>query len=333
MKDSPYQQLPKTWANLQQFDHIVISSHLDPDGDSIGSALGLYHLLIAQGKKVSIVNQHPIPKNLTFLPHDKQAYVLADSSDAQNVISSADAWCILDLNAPQRLGPDLRPFFDVFTGTSFVFDHHVEPMINVHSLNVITEASSTCEIIARMAFDSGIKVSSDAAHGLYTGIMTDTGGFRHPRTNADVMRLAALLMDCGADPVMIYDKVMNAQSFRSMKLLGAALSNLRLEHDGSLILMILRKEDLAGYSSEDLEGFVNYTLSIAGAKIGGLITEWPDGTVKMSLRAKPQYEVRSITEHFGGGGHMQAAGARVKQGNIDDIIRTIIDLAALGINK
>lgn len=333
MNDSPYIHLPSTWTNLQDFHHIVISSHLDPDGDSIGSALGLFHLLRAQGKTVNIVNQHPIPKNLTFLPHDKEAYILADSPNTKEVFAMADAWCILDLNAPQRLGPELRPFFDVFTGTTFVFDHHVEPRINVHSLNVITEASSTCEIIARMAFDSSIPVSSDAAHCLYTGIMTDTGGFRHPRTNADVMRLAAFLMDCGADPVMIYDKVMNAQSFSSMKLLGAALSNLRLEHDGSLVLMILKREDLLGFSSEDLEGFVNYTLSIEGAKIGGLITEWPDGTVKMSLRAKPQYEVRSITEHFGGGGHMQAAGARVKEGNIDHIIETIIDLTQSSINK
>ena len=82
-----------------------------------------------------------------------------------------------------------------------------------------------------------------------------------------------------------------------------------------------------------MEGFVNYTLSIAGAKIGGLITEWPDETVKMSLRAKPQFEVRSITEHFGGGGHMQAAGARVKQGNLEEIVKTIISMAGQSINK
>jgi phosphoesterase RecJ-like protein len=93
--------------------------------------------------------------------------------------------------------------------------------------------------------------------------------------------------------------------------------------------MILRKEALLGYSSEDLEGFVNYTLTIEGAKIGGLITEWGDGTVKMSLRSKPTHEVRSIAESFGGGGHVQAAGARVRQGNLNEIVSTIQQLAKI----
>ncbi|MFZ9760200.1 MAG: DHH family phosphoesterase [Candidatus Kapaibacteriota bacterium] len=333
MKDSPYTSLPSVWNTLKDFKHVIISSHIDPDGDSIGSALGLYHILKSQGIHATIINQHPIPKNLEFLPRDIDTYCTPESQDIQDICSSADAWCILDLNAPQRLGPAVRPLFEAFSGFTFVFDHHVEPVIEVDSLSVIIEASSTCEIIARLALTSSLGISNDAAQCLYTGIMTDTGGFRHSRTNADVMRLAATLIDCGADPVMIYDKVMNAQSFSSMTLLGKALSSLQVEHDGALVLMIMRKEDLHGYFSEDLEGFVNYTLSISGAKIGGLITEWADETVKMSLRAKPQYEVRSITEHFGGGGHMQAAGARVKHGNLPEIVQTIINLAGEAINR
>lgn len=333
MNSSPYQLLPTVWNELQTFKHVLISAHLDPDGDSIGSTLGLYHLLKSQGIQATIVHQHPVPKNLEFLSIPEKAYLTPSDPEIQNVVSMADAWCVLDLNAPQRLGPDIRPFYDSFAGHTFVFDHHVEPSITAHSLTVIIEASSTCEIIARLALTSNLSISKDAAQCLYTGIMTDTGGFRHPRTTADVMRLAATLIDCGADPVMIYDKVMNAQSFSSVKLLGKALNNVQVEHDGSLVLMIMRKEDLEGYSSEDLEGFVNYTLSITGAKIGGLITEWPDETVKMSLRAKPQFEVRSITEHFGGGGHMQAAGARVKQGNLEEIVKTIISMAGQSINK
>lgn len=327
MNDSHYQHLRNAWKELSSSKHVLISTHLDPDGDAIGSALGLYHLLKDHGVSATIINQHPVPKNLTFLAESHIANMRMTSDDITPFVQMSDAWCILDLNAPQRLGPDIRPIFEAYNGKTFVFDHHVEPIIAADNLHVITIASSTCEIIARMALLSDVLVSSNAAQCLYTGIMTDTGGFRHPRTNADVMRLAATLIEAGADPVFIYDNVMNANSLSSMILLGRALSNLRIEHDGKLVLMILRVKDLEGYSPEELEGFVNYTLSISGAKIGGLLTEWADGTVKMSLRAKPEYEVRSITEHFGGGGHMQAAGARVRDGNIDQIIQSIIELS------
>ncbi len=328
MKNTLYTKLTDAWKDLNIAKTVLISAHIDPDGDSIGSSLGLLHLLRAQGISAQILQHHPIPKNLSFLPHD-QALLSYDHPDIQEIISNTDAWCILDLNAPQRLGPNILPFFEHFSGTVFLFDHHVNPILKADHSHVIIESSSTCEIIARMAIESNIEINAQSAECLYTGIMTDTGGFRHSRTNADVMRLAATLIDAGADPVKIYDKVMNAQSLASMQLLGRALSNLTISHDGAVILMILRKEALLGYSSEDLEGFVNYTLTIEGAKIGGLITEWEDGTVKMSLRSKPTHEVRSIAESFGGGGHVQAAGARVRKGNLNEIVSTIQQLAKI----
>lgn len=323
---SSFEVLADTWNELKKAQSVLISAHIDPDGDSIGSCLGLFHLLHSAGIQAQLFQQHPIPKNLQFLPHE-HAILTFDDAERENIISKADAWCILDLNAPQRLGPNIRPLFEDFQGKVFLFDHHIEPIIKADYSHVITESSSTCEIIARMAIASNATISAQSAECLYTGIMTDTGGFRHSRTNADVMRLAATLIDAGANPVKIYDQVMNVQSLASMQLLGTALSNLTISHDGALILMILRSEQLKGYGSEDLEGFVNYTLSIEGAKIGGLITEWEDGTVKMSLRSKPTHEVRSIAEAFGGGGHVQAAGARVKQGNLEEIVSKIQELA------
>lgn len=325
---SAFAMMPDTWKELTKAQSILISAHIDPDGDSIGSSLGLFHLLQSSGIHARLFQQHAIPKNLKFLPHE-DAILSIDDPNLTEKMEQVDAWCILDLNAPHRLGPDIRPFFEDFQGKIFLFDHHIEPTIKADHSHVIIESSSTCEIIARMAIESGAVINAQAAECLYTGIMTDTGGFRHSRTNADVMRLAATLIDAGANPVKIYDQVMNMQSLASMQLLGKALSNLTISHDGSVILMILRKEQLIGYSSEDLEGFVNYTLSIEGAKIGGLITEWEDGTVKMSLRSKPTHEVRSIAEAFGGGGHVQAAGARVRNGNLDDIVASIQQLAKL----
>lgn len=325
---SAFAVLADTWNELAKAQSVIISAHIDPDGDSIGSSLGLFHLLQSKGIHARILQQHSIPKNLKFLPHENAILDIEDES-LEQIVEKSDAWCVLDLNAPQRLGPSIRPRFDDFKGKVFLFDHHVEPMIEADFSHVITESSSTCEIIARMAIEAGIIINTQSAECLYTGIMTDTGGFRHSRTNADVMRLAATLIDAGANPVKIYDEVMNVQSLASMQLLGKALSNLTISHNGTVILMILHREELKGYSSEDLEGFVNYTLSIEGAKIGGLITEWEDGTVKMSLRSKPTHEVRSIAEAFGGGGHVQAAGARVRNGNLDDIVSSIQQLVKL----
>ena len=326
MSHALYTSLADTWTVLKQKQHVIISAHIDPDGDSIGSCLGLYHLLSSVGIKASVLNQHPIPKNLQFLPHE-EAILNPHDSNVKEIVNDADAWCVLDLNAPKRLGIDIQTMFEEFQGSVMLFDHHVNPIIRSDYSHVIIESSSTCEIIARMAMESGMSIGQYAAQCLYTGIMTDTGGFRHSRTTADVMRLAATLIDSGANPVLIYDKVMNAQSLASMNLLGKALSSLDCSHDGKVILMILNKETLHGYASEDLEGFVNYTLSIEGAKIGGLITEWEDGTVKLSLRSKPTHEVRSIAEFFGGGGHVQAAGARVKQGSLSEIVHHIKALA------
>ncbi|MFM6955366.1 MAG: DHH family phosphoesterase [Ignavibacteria bacterium] len=328
MNHPVYDTLSLAWQALSTATSVLISAHIDPDGDSIGSSLGLLHILRSQGIQAHIVQEHPIPKNLQFLPHDS-AFIQHDDPDIAHIVSTADAWCILDLNAPQRLGPHILPLFEQYTGEVFLFDHHVNPILKAQYSNVIIESSSTCEIIARMALAAHLEINAQAAECLYTGIMTDTGGFRHSRTNADVMRLAATLIESGADPVKIYDKVMNAQSLASMQLLGLALSHLSISHEGALILMIIRREQLHGYSSEDLEGFVNYTLSIDGAKIGGLITEWEDGTVKMSLRSKPTHEVRSIAEYFGGGGHMQAAGARVRQGNLEEIVGKIQELVKI----
>ena len=323
---SEFAHLIDTWKELIKSQAVLISAHIDPDGDSIGSSLGLFHLLHSAGIHARLFQQHPIPKNLRFLMHEDAILSLEDP-EIKEEIGKTDAWVILDLNAPQRLGPNIRPHFEEFQGKIFLFDHHIEPIIKADYSHVITESSSTCEIIARMAIESGAIINAHAAECLYTGIMTDTGGFRHSITNADVMRLAATLIDAGANPVKIYDEVMNVQSLASMQLLGKALSNLTISHNGTVILMILRKEQLKGYSSEDLEGFVNYTLSIEGAKIGGLITEWEDGTVKMSLRSKPTHEVRSIAEAFGGGGHVQAAGARVRNGNLDEIVASIQQMA------
>lgn len=317
------EELYKTWQLLLSAKSIVLTSHIDPDGDAIGSCVGLYHLLRASGKDVCIIMHSPVPANLRFLIHTTEFYQASDTA-SKDKVSSADWFCILDLNHASRLGQSVQDVLTHFTGHTVLIDHHLEPSIIPDRLHSIVKACSTCEIVSEMAKSSKIIPSVESATALYTGIMTDTGGFRHPRTTSDIMRLAAWLIDCGANPVKIYDKVMNAETPHSIRLLGMALSSLQIHLDGNLVLIVLTKQQLENYLPEETEGFVNYTLSLAGVKIGALITEWPD-KVKISLRSKPEYDVRSIAQKYGGGGHQQAAGARISHGDIQKIVYTIIN--------
>ena len=320
-------KLRETWNVLSAAKFVVISTHIDPDGDAIGSALGLYHLLQQNGIDSIIINHSPTPHNLQFLPDSQLAIISGNQPELHSIIQKADMFCVLDLNVVSRLGVSVIPLFANFSKQTILFDHHVHPDIPIEISNSIVSASSTCEIIATMAQEAKLILQENAAMCLYTGLMTDTGGFRHPRTNAEVMHLAAWLIECGANPVRIYDSVMNANSPESMVLLGRALTSLSFSDTKEIALIVLPKEQLSGFSPEDTEGFVNYTLSIKGVKIGGLITEWDGGLIKISMRGKPEYNVRQIAEHFGGGGHLQAAGARTINESLESVVEKVMILA------
>lgn len=307
-------------------DRIVISTHVNPDGDAIGSALGLWNALTERGKTVTVVNHSPTPSNLRFLHGAEHIRVFHPETDF-SLVTSADLICILDVNNPARL-EDVGHAVLAAQCLKMVIDHHREPKEFADIYAIDTDASSACEMIARLLILGGYKISAATATALYTGIMTDTGNFRFPRTDAELHRLTANLIKSGADPVMIYDRVFNSGSLARTKLLGKALAGVETFYGGKLCVMTVRHSyfEETGAHIEDTEGFVQSTLSIGGVVMGIMFVEL-SGVIKISVRSKGEVSAVNVAKEFGGGGHFNAAAARLHGTTLEDAQKLVIERA------
>ncbi|MBU3679355.1 MAG: hypothetical protein FGM32_07085 [Candidatus Kapabacteria bacterium] len=309
---------------------VVITTHVNPDGDAVGSALGMMHWLRARGLQCTVVLPNAAPSNLQWLPG--AAEMLTYNSRADVLIADADLVIVLDLNTLTRLG-ELGTRIAESTAVIVNIDHHTHPQDFATLAIVNTDACSTCFLLAELILliDGEPVLGAELAQCLYTGIMTDTGSFRFPRTTERVFVLAGLLVGHGADPVETYDAVMNQSSFGRSRLLGIALASLQLQADGRLCTMSVRRKDLIdnGCNVDDVEGFVHHTLTISGVQVGILFVE-VDGEVKCSFRSKGTVYVRDLAASYGGGGHVHAAGARIRQRGFDEVLTTVTT-SALGL--
>lgn len=308
---------------LQHTRRAVIVTHVNPDGDAIGSALGMWNWLRTRGIECSVVLPNAAAPNLQWMPG--AVHMLTYSSRCDQLIADADLILVLDLNTLQRLG-ELGTRIAQSTATLVNIDHHTYPQDFARLAMIDTEACSTCSLLAEiiLAIDGDVAITLDVATCLYTGIMTDTGSFRFFRTTAEVFRLAALLISKGADPVQTYEEVINQSSFGRTRLLGIGLASMEIHADGQLCTMNVRRRDLleTGCNVDDVEGFVHHTLSIAGVRAGIFFVE-VDGEVKCSFRSKGEVGVRDLAALFGGGGHLHAAGARIRQKSFEDAVPAV----------
>jgi phosphoesterase RecJ-like protein len=302
---------------------VVITTHVNPDGDAIGSSLGLWHWLRDRGVDANVVLPNAAPSNLRWMPGASS--MLTFGPAGTQLIDKAEVIVVLDLNTLTRLG-ELGLRIAASSARIINIDHHTHPQDFAHIAHIDTSSCSTCAMIGELLLTGGApsEISPEIAMCIYTGIMTDTGSFRFPRTTPGVFRLVAELVEKGADPVVCFDEVMNQSSFGRTKLLGTALASLRLSADGRLCTMAVRRQDLldTGCSVDDVEGFVHHTLSIAGVQMGILFVE-VDGEIKCSFRSKGEVLVRDLAALFGGGGHVHAAGARVRQRPYEDVVSQV----------
>lgn len=305
---------------------IVISTHMNPDGDALGSALGLCYFLKSIGKDAAVIISDPVPDNLAFLP-GTPGIKQWGKDDCIDTLDKADLFIIVDLNSIGRL-KELGNEIVCRKASKIIIDHHINPGDFADFYMVDTKCSSTGELIWRLI--SGFKEfkpNADIATNLYTAIMTDTGSFRFPRTTSEVHRIIAELIEAGADPVMIYDEVYCKMPATHLKLMGMVFSNLESYFDGRLNIVKIPKSffEISGASEDEIEGFVEKTLFTSDVVVGILITEVIDrNELRVSFRSKGNFSVRKLAEKFGGGGHDNAAGARVKDQNIDEFYNTII---------
>ncbi len=294
---------------------IVILTHYNPDGDAIGSSLGLKHYLKAKGIHAEVIVPNDFPKFLKWMPEAKKT-LIADYKRkiASDLISEADVIFCLDFNSPSRIGL-LGDWLTHARGKKILIDHHQqpEPFDYVYSDTVIP---ATCQMIYHFieAMDDEKLVNKDIAECLYMGIMTDTGGFRFRSTSATTHRIVANLIEKGADPAMITSNTWDTNTVSRLQLLALILGRIEVAKDGKVAILYLTREELKeyGFQKGDTEGFVNYGLSILGVKMAAFFMEdLYDDFIKISFRSKDDMDVNQFSrKYFSGGGHINAAGGK-----------------------
>lgn len=310
---------------LKNSTKVLITTHTNPDGDAIGSALALYHYLTDIKITTQIIISDDVPRNLQFLTDSKKIESYNPNRHNQ-YIQAADTIVFLDLNdiARTRL---LSKTLEQSSAFKIVIDHHTNPKDFANLLYSNIESSSTGELVFNLlTADKEFKINQKIAECIYVAIMTDTGSFRFQRTTSEVHRIIAALIDAGADPYKIYDNVHNQNPLKIVRLLGIALSKMQLHFNGKVCIMTLDKNDFAstGTNYRDTEFFVDRTLSVEGVEIGILLTEvFERGEFKISLRSKGDVFVNSIANSLGGGGHLNAAGATIKSQSFDTALQSL----------
>ncbi|GBD07009.1 Bifunctional oligoribonuclease and PAP phosphatase NrnA [bacterium HR21] len=314
---------------LCQSHSVVLTSHIHPDGDSVGSVLALWHYLRAQGKAPVVVFHSPVPAPLRFLPGVEVIRRYAAERDAAD-IAAADAIVVLDTSELHRLGA-LAEAVARSPAAKLVIDHHLQPQPFADITIVDPAACATGELLWRfLRFLGGPYRTPEIALALYTAIMTDTGSFAYSSVGPDVHRTVAELVELGVDVAAVHEHVFQSWSIARMRLLGEVLAAMELYHEGRLCLLVIPREAFlrTGALEEDIEGFAQYTLSVRGVQIGLLVVELPiEGGIKISFRSRSGITVHEFAAEFGGGGHPNAAGARIPEGDLQDICHRLVERA------
>jgi bifunctional oligoribonuclease and PAP phosphatase NrnA len=294
----------------------ILTTHVNPDGDALGSEIGLAEWLTSLGKHVRVLNHSKTPENYYFLDPENSIVEVYEESKHKDVIDSADVLMLLDTNDPER-SRSLEGYFSTHKNKVLI-DHHLYPKTFADHEFLDTNATSTGEMIFRLVTAAqkslGGVISAKAAQALYAAIMTDTGSFRFPRTVSDTFRMSAELIDLGADPVYIYDRIYNTSKSSRVLLIGRCLSSLRFHYDDKVAIQYILQKDLAECNAieEEVDGFVQFPLQVESVVFSVFLLELKSGW-KISFRSKGVYSAAGFAQQFGGNGHFNAAGARVAE--------------------
>ncbi len=318
------QELSQIKNLLTPEKNIVIITHYNPDGDAIGSSLGLMHFLKTLGVESTILVPNDFPKFLKWMPEAKKV-VIADYKRklAGETIYKADVIFCLDFNSASRIGL-LGDWLTKSWAKKILIDHHQQPDDFDFVYSDVT-VPATCQMVYHFieALKSEDSVNQDIAECLYTGIMTDTGGFRFRSTSADTHRIVANLIEKGADPAKISSLTWDTNTISRLKLLALVLGRIEVVKDGKASILWLKRDELKEYGFEkgDTEGFVNYGLSIAGTQVSAFFMEdLYEDFIKISFRSKQDVDVNQFSrKYFNGGGHINAAGGKYYK-TIEDTI-------------
>lgn len=299
---------------LQGNPKVVITAHRSPDGDAVGSTLGLYHVLKAMGVDVVVALPDRFASFLDWMPGVQSIVFHSEKPEiVEKHLAQANVLFCLDFNSPDRAG-SLADCIRQTDAKLVMIDHHRDPDAFADLMVSDPSCGSTCELICDWVLASGhwSKMSIASAQCLYTGIVTDTGSFRFPSVTAHTHEVIAGLLDLGLQHAEVHESTFDDQSLSRVQLHGFALSErLKIWDKAGVGLVALDLNDLERfeYESGDTDGLVNRILGIRGVRMAIFMRESDPGKVKMSLRSKGSLDVQALAvEHFSGGGHTNAAG-------------------------
>ena len=318
-------------ALLDKRPIITIIPHTSPDGDAIGSTLGLYHFLKNQGHDVQVIAPTDFPDFLKWMPEADQILIYPNQeSRAEQRIADSSLIFTLDFNNLLRAKP-LTPFLQKSLATFVMIDHHQQPDTYATITYSDEKASSTCELIYNTIVSLGSQeaINKTIATCLYTGIMTDTGGFRFSMTSPQTHRVAAVLLEKGANCAQIASDVLDSYSIDRLQLLGTVLDGLTYLKEYKTAYMSVSSKILKQFNFRkgDTEGFVNYGLRIKEAELAVIFIEnEEDNLIKISFRSKTTLDVNLLARtYFNGGGHINAAGGSMSI-SLEDTIAYFLEV-------
>jgi phosphoesterase RecJ-like protein len=316
---------------IDNADKILLTGHISPDGDSLGATLGLYHLLKQLGKEVTVMVPNRYPSFFSWMPGIDKVFVMEENkTEAVKVIKEADLIFCIDYNTLDRVN-GMKPLIEQSKAKKIMIDHHLDPNIDCDVVISHPEVSSASELAFRFMCRMGFyqEVSLESAECIYTGMMTDTGGFTYNSNNPEIYIIIKALLEKGVDKDAIYNKVFHTYSEDRLRLMGYCLNKMEIIPECNAAIIVLTQEELHrfNYKVGDTEGIVNMPLQIESVNKSVLVRE--DKTqIKLSFRSQGDVAVNTMAEKFGGGGHKNAAGGESTQSmeeTLDKLRRVLIN--------
>jgi phosphoesterase RecJ-like protein len=330
--------MPIDWAPfvdlVRRHRRFLLTTHVRPDGDGLGSALALAEVLQGQGKEVRVLIASTFPPRYDFLltlGRQTERGLQHPPRRIERFQSPGDAWrdtdavLILDTGTWNQLG-EFGPFLKTLPAPRMVIDHH----LTQDNLGGVALVDTSAEATGRLIFEAigalGAPVTETAANLLFVALAMDTGWFRHSNTTDRTFALAEELVRSGACPTVLYEHLFEQNTLPRLKLVGLVLDRLQVIEGGRVAFSEIHRTDyqLTGALPQDTEDLINYPRSLAGVEVALFFMEQPRGGVKVSFRSRAQVDVARLAERFGGGGHCRASGAIV-EGTLEEARRRILE--------
>lgn len=296
---------------LKTIKSAVIFCHMRPDGDAIGSAMGLKRILAGCGVRCSVACESAVPEKFTFLPGTEEFSAPVDME--------AEAFIAVDSSDENRLGKYGELFLKA-KKIKFNIDHHISNT-RFADYNYVDDVAATCEVMVRLSEFLGGVGDVLTANFLMMGLSSDTGNFAHKNVTADTFRAAAYLAECGADINLIQYNMFKKQSRERAALFGETMAKIRYFEQGRIAVIAVTQEGLArtGATSDMTEGFIDFPLGVEGVEVAACLLETAPLRYKISLRSKGEADVNKIAAVYGGGGHVLASGCMIG-GELEEVV-------------